>query len=34
MQNAHFLHDTVDVIAQLYFIENFYRNLEVLIVLI
>ena len=34
MQNAHFLHDAIYIIAQLYLIEDFYSNLKVLIVLI
>ena len=34
VQNGHFLHDAVDVIAQLYLVKNFYGNLEVLIVLV
>ena len=34
VQNAHFLHNAIYVIAQLYLVENFYGNLKVLIMLV
>ena len=34
VQNGHFLHDAIDVITQLYLVEDLYGNLEVFIVLV